>query len=137
MLRAWIGILVAVGVVLVALSSRTPTQGAGYFESFDGIDPSSPMVVYGDGLFAYDLQDRNNAPDMTDTVGEHTADCGAPPATHPLEGPKDHIYICRQHMMTSLGDSGYGATNDFVVGYSVADERPHLCSSHQDRTISC
>ncbi len=38
----------------------------------------------------------------------HSADCGPPPATHPITDYADAVYQCKDHLMTAINASGYG-----------------------------
>ncbi len=40
-------------------------------------------------------------------IAGHGADCSAPPATHTVSDPDNAVFICRNHMMTTL-DTGVG-----------------------------
>ncbi len=40
---------------------------------------------------------------------EHGADCAAPPATHTVTTTANSVFICRDHLMTTVADDGFGA----------------------------
>ncbi|HEV2140232.1 MAG TPA: hypothetical protein VGT01_03490 [Candidatus Dormibacteraeota bacterium] len=55
------------------------------------------------------------------TVAGHGADCSPPPATHVITTLADTVFICRNHIMTSVTDGGYGGdvlTPDHMVDFS-------------------
>lgn len=65
---------------------------------------------------------RGTGEDMQPTVVAHGADCGPPPATHVITTLADSVYICRNHVMTSVTDAGYGAdvlTPDHMVDFGT------------------
>jgi hypothetical protein len=51
----------------------------------------------------------------------HGADCGAPPAMHAISTYSDAVFVCKNHVMTSLNASSYGAiylTPDHMLDWS-------------------
>lgn len=59
----------------------------------------------------------------TDTMdAAHGIDCGAPPATHKIRNLTDGVFICNNHLMTAVGDEGYGEialTPDHMADWST------------------
>ena len=55
----------------------------------------------------------------------HGTDCAAPPATHSLGGDySSHVFQCRDHVMTAINASGYGAiylTPNQMVDFSTGE----------------
>jgi hypothetical protein len=39
---------------------------------------------------------------------DHGSDCGPPPAQHEISGWQDAVFICKDHVMTSILNGGYG-----------------------------
>jgi hypothetical protein len=131
-LNTWLLTGLAVTVVtLLLLAGKATTAEETFFASYDGDSPAAPRALYGDTTqFAIDLHDRNNAPEMTGDIGEHDPACGPPPATHTLVQAEDHVYVCSQHLMTAMGNPGYGAiyltasaTIDFSAGATISWEQ--------------
>ncbi len=113
-----IGILVAVGVVVwrsrPARQPRAPTTAS------PTTALTRPHQWWSTATASPPTTCTNNAPAMTDAVGKPGSACGAP-CDAPVDGPEDYIYVCRQHTMTSLGESGYGAiylTANALVDFS-------------------
>lgn len=78
-------------------------------ESFDGA-PASPtpwgsrswdVTVYSRDLETWDELESMHA--------MHGADCAGPPATHEISAYDDSVFQCRDHMMTAINASGFGA----------------------------
>ncbi len=80
----------------------------GYIETFDG-SPDSPQPWQPTN---WDVSVHSRDVDTWDALesmeARHGADCGAPPATHPISSYKDAVFQCRNHMMTAIKASGYG-----------------------------
>src|SRR5882672_3916124 len=52
---------------------------------------------------------------------QHGADCSAPPATHPVSSYNDAVFVCKNHVMTSISAGGYGViylTPDHMFDWS-------------------
>jgi hypothetical protein len=97
-------------VAQTALPALTlaPLPAGAFQQTFDG-EPSSPQPW--------------NPPDWDITVhtrgvssafdapmhAAHGSDCGAPPATHLVQDFSQAVFLCRDHMMTSLYATDYGA----------------------------
>ena len=113
-------IRISAGAVVLALIACAmlvnTTQGAGtsYTYTFDG-DPGSPVSMY--GMSDFDVQvhsrDAQNHPNtMTAVQGAHTDSCGAPGEQnqngHTVTTPEGSVYQCKNHLMTTIRDDGYG-----------------------------
>lgn len=110
------------------IQSSAPAQTPAFVETFDGapIEPqpfSSPhwdiqvheraMVGGGDQL------DVGEMPLMTNA--QHGTDCAPPNAVHTVATTADTVYRCRDHVMTAMKGSSYGAamlTPDHMVDFS-------------------
>lgn len=110
--------------VSAASISLSPSAGAGentFLETFS-VDPSSPQPFQSDH---WDVQVHSRAPgtwQQLETVqAEHGADCSGPPATHPNNSYEGSVYLCKNHLMTALNASDYGAiylTPDRMLDWS-------------------
>lgn len=115
-------LILAVVVSVVTLAGPVPDRviaQAGFLETFDGA-PAAPqpwqptswdVQTDGDGLFPMQAH--------------HSSSCGAPPATHPISQVTDTVFVCNDHIMTSM-NAGYGsvyltpnAMVDFASGEAV------------------
>lgn len=96
----------------------TPTA---FVEPFDGepaaAEPWNPdgwdVTVHSRGANTWSTLERMDA--------GHGPGCEAPPATHPVSAYEDMVFLCRNHMMTSLNASEYGliyVTPDHMVDFS-------------------
>ena len=112
---------------MVEPPSEPGSDGYALFETFDGM-PDQPSQDLLPGNFDFAVTHRTHPGDSVgpfDTfLGDHGNDCGGPPnptaafpsheitTSHDSNGtnPDEAFYICRDHMMTALGD---------VAGYSV------------------
>ncbi|MEZ5286856.1 MAG: hypothetical protein R2712_19015 [Vicinamibacterales bacterium] len=110
------------------LAQEGPVTWA-FEETFDGLNPASPSQSMLPRTFDYVVTHRTHpsTPDGVDAAGsygtflaDHGPDCGAPDAQHTVAGtthrsntaaPDPSFFICRDHMMSSMGD---------VEGYSVS-----------------
>jgi hypothetical protein len=52
---------------------------------------------------------RGTGDDMQPSIAQHGADCSPPPGVHLITTLADSVFICRNHVMTSITDRGYGA----------------------------
>ena len=128
------GALAAASVLLLAggLRGQVPVAWA-FEETFDGLAPSSPSQALLPRTFDYVVTHRTHpsTPDGSDPSGsygtfmaDHGPDCAPPDAQHQVAGtthrsngrhPDPSFFICRDHMMSSMGD---------VEGYSVSTFYP-------------
>lgn len=77
--------------------------------------------------FDVQVQDRNDWFTLEPVNAQHGSDCSAPPASHVNTTYEGSVYICKDHLMTSInGDSGYAVIYltpnqifDFSQGGSV------------------
>lgn len=74
--------------------------------------PTSPLPFAQDPEYAtFDVQlhQRDASANLTPMTAQHGSDCSGPPATHAIgTNAQDHVFICNNHVMTSLNESGYG-----------------------------
>jgi hypothetical protein len=88
-------------------------------ESFDG-QPTSPQPWnppnWDVTVHSRDVDTWNQLETMDAT---HGADCGAPPATHKMSTYEGAVFQCRDHMMTAINASGYGAV--YLTPNQLAD----------------
>jgi hypothetical protein len=66
---------------------------------------------------------------------DHGADCAAPPATHAINTWQQAVFVCHNHVMTAISDSGYGEValtpdrmadwsgGPVTIGWSVSTQR--------------
>ncbi len=85
--------------------------GETFLSTFDG-DPAAPQPFTSSATWdvTYHTRDRWARPgDIAGPIqAMHGSDCGAPPATHTISTYADGVFNCRNHIMTSLNDGGYG-----------------------------
>ena len=109
-----------VGLLGALLMSTIPgTTSTAFSFNWTGT-PSSPQSVVPTG---WDVQIHRRDPvdSMEAMDAGHGADCGAPPATHTITTLAQGVFICKNHLMTAIGDSGYGEialTPDHLVDWS-------------------
>lgn len=124
------GTAVTLAALVVAAAGLFLDNGSSgssqYFESFSGFDPGAPQDAYRHSTLAIDLQNRNDLA-MEQTNGDHGPSCSAPPDSHPINTDEAHVYYCRNHWMTAVGDAGYG------VIYATAS---HLVDLSGNATVS-
>jgi hypothetical protein len=87
---------------------------------------TAPVTWSGDGTSNWDVLTHKRGIDetMQPTVAQHGADCSPPPATHVITTLADSVFICKNHVMTSITDAGYGAdvlTPDHMVDFSAGE----------------
>jgi hypothetical protein len=54
-------------------------------------------------------RDRESWAQVDPMQAQHGPDCSPPPATHLVSSYEESVYLCRNHMMTAINGSGYGA----------------------------
>jgi hypothetical protein len=106
------------GILLVTTPVSGVTSSAFSF-NWTGT-PSSPLSVVPN---SWDVQVHKRAlgDTMDPMLAQHGADCSAPPATHPISTLAAGVFICKDHLMTAIGDEGYGEialTSDHMVDFS-------------------
>lgn len=78
-------------------------------ETFDG-DPTSPQAWNPtDWDITIHSPNRDTWYAMNEMPAAHGSDCAPPPATHTVSAYADAVFICKNHMMTAIKTSGYGA----------------------------
>jgi hypothetical protein len=108
--------------LLGALLLSTPISGetsSAFTFNWTGT-PASPQSTVPVG---WDTQIHKRAPgdSMEAMLAQHGTDCSAPPNMHPISQLADGVFICKNHLMTAIGDSGYGEialTSDHLVDFS-------------------
>jgi hypothetical protein len=76
---------------------------------FDG-DPPAPVPWHGAGWdVAFHSRDVETWHRLEPMDAAHGADCGPPPASHRITAYEDAVFICRDHVMTAINATGYGA----------------------------
>jgi hypothetical protein len=109
-------------VVADEIPAPTATQAfTGFLEAFDG-NPAHPQPWKPDNwdvtVHSRDLETWKMLEPME---AMHGSDCAAPPASHTISAYEDAVFLCRDHLMTSLLAEGYGAiylTPDQLVDFS-------------------
>jgi hypothetical protein len=97
-------------------------QATTLFQTFNGA-PSSPQPwTPTDWDVQVNVSDGYRGDGLTiDTMqAQHSAGCGAPPATHTITRIEDTVFMCNDHIMTSMS-AGYGAiylTPNALVDFS-------------------
>jgi len=73
--------------------------------------PGSPRAAY--WLEGWDVQVHSRDPQTWQQIDPghagHGPGCEAPPATHEISHYEDAVFLCRDHIMTTLNAEGYGA----------------------------
>ena len=115
-------LLTAAPVPATAAAVQATTAAPFTFNWAGGM--TAPVTWNGDGgAGTWDVlaHARGIGDTMQPTVVGHGVDCSPPPATHVATTLADSVYICRNHVMTSVTDRGYGAdvlTPDHMVDFS-------------------
>ncbi len=88
-------------------TTEPPSATVGFVENFDG---NTGLERFRTGVFHRD----EHLVGTTSWQGDHDLDCGAPGTTRTIDrnNPDDSFYLCRDHLMTSVGD-----TSGYSVGY--------------------
>ncbi len=78
-----------------------------YTNTFNYGSPAGPQSIVPPDL---DVQIHRRDPSdaMEPMDAGHGADCSAPPATHAISTLAQGVFSCKNHLMTAIGDSGYG-----------------------------
>jgi hypothetical protein len=111
-----------ISVVTDEIPAPTATQVlTGFVETFDG-NPAHPQPWKPDNwdvtVHSRDIGTWNMLEPME---AMHGNDCAAPPASHTISAYEDAVFLCRDHLMTSLVAEGYGViylTPDQLVDFS-------------------
>lgn len=126
-------VFVGGSTVLAGFSGDPPT------ETFDGA-PASPLA-WSDADWDVQVQSRDPATWFTldAAPAQHGADCSAPPASHTNTSYEGAVFICNNHVMTSLNAGGYGLIYltpnrifDFSQGGEIAFDLSTQVSSFRD-----
>src|SRR5258708_5195038 len=109
-------------ILLAALLIATPTTGESSSAfSFNWMGtPTAPQSVVPSG-WDVQIHKRDTGDSMEPMDAQHGVDCAAPPATHPINTLAQGMFMCKNHLMTSIGDSGYGEialTPDHMADWS-------------------
>ncbi|MGE3077129.1 MAG: hypothetical protein AB7N24_20565 [Dehalococcoidia bacterium] len=93
------------------VGAENPSQSGPFLATFDN-NPDSPVPVC--GAAGWDVIVHSRAPatwySLDPIDAQHGSDCAGPPATHHLDGSHAAAFFnCRNHVMTSINGSDYGA----------------------------
>lgn len=102
----------AAGAAVVLLAAIIAMQApAAPPSTFDG-DPPAPLNFTQLEQTEYDVQvhsrDTSTWFELEPVNAQHGSDCSAPPAAHMNTSYEGSVFLCRNHLMTSLNASGYG-----------------------------
>lgn len=110
LIPALLAFAVSVATLLPALA-----QTAGFVETFDGTPPAPLPYSSPNNWDIFSQGFDSNASALGRTIAQHGPNCQGPgwPYTatnsHLMTSSADTVFICSSHVMTSLGDTGYGA----------------------------
>jgi hypothetical protein len=120
LLVAVLGALLAVGSPLGAVQAAAgpPSFTANWP---GGEAPAAPVLFAGSRT--WDVSVHRSAPTeaMEPTLAQHGADCTGVPSTHLIDRLAEGVYVCGDHLMTSISDREHGQitlTPDQVVDLS-------------------
>jgi hypothetical protein len=108
-----------------AATVATASSAAAY--SFDWqANPAAPATWTGQGGWDVLVHKRGgqDGATMLPTVAQHGGDCAPTPATHVITKLDEGVYVCHQHVMTSIVDAGFGAivlTPDHMADFSSGE----------------
>lgn len=97
------------------IRTRADTSST-FLATFDNTS-TSPVPVGGIAgktvLPDWDIQVHSRNPDwaddsLTSMSAAHGSDCSSPPATHENHTYAGAVFICKNHIMTSIQEGGYG-----------------------------
>ena len=88
-------------------NALAPTAGKRYTNTLDYGAPATPLSVVPTTLDVQ-IHKRDVGNDMDPTTADHGADCSAPPATHSINTLAQGVFACKNHLMTTIVDAGYG-----------------------------
>lgn len=103
-----------------ATPAPTATPNPAFLATFDG-DPLGPTAFTPAGWdVAIHKRDAALTQAMPTMIAGHGLDCAAPPESHTM-GPvyADHVFQCRNHLMTALNAPDYGVI--YLVPPAMAD----------------
>jgi hypothetical protein len=128
---AALGLIFTLAIAAVALVTQTRQAQA----SSNAVGPwSDSLAEYGMPATPamwnpsnFDVQihtrDMQSGSGNDSHLADHGADCGAPPATHMVSGWQQAVFVCHNHVMTSIKSDGYGLitmTPDHLADWSDA-----------------
>ncbi len=93
-----------------------------YVQTFDG-DPANPRP-WNDPHWDVTVHSRSTSDTLSAMAAQHGSDCSAPMATHVVTTHADAVYQCRNHVMTAINGSEYGAiylTPNQMMDFSQGD----------------
>ena len=97
----------SVAASVVSTPTATPFPQT-FIETFDG-NPDHPQPWHPGNwdvtVHSRDIETWNTLEPMD---AMHGSDCAAPPASHPITSYEDAVFLCRDHLMTSILAEGYG-----------------------------
>jgi IPT/TIG domain len=111
---------VVLGGVSVSRSTTVAAAGQPYSFNFLGT-PTAPQSVV-PATWDVQIHKRDQGDYMESMNAQHGTNCGAPPATHAINTLAQGVFICNNHLMTAIGDSGYGEialTPDHMADWST------------------
>jgi hypothetical protein len=87
-----------------------PVSFTSFLESFTG-QPATPLPFVSANWHKADMSSWDNTwVTPTPSVAQHHGEtCAGPPATHIVSTYEQHAFLCRDHMMTALGNEEYAA----------------------------
>jgi hypothetical protein len=91
-------------------------------ETFEG-EPASPQR-WNPANWDVTIHTRGPTSSFDPMEAHHGADCGAPPTTHTIQHYEQAVFLCRNHLMTALNASDYGAiylTPNHLVDFSQGE----------------
>jgi hypothetical protein len=118
-------VLVASAFAIVEHPATPPATAAGegvhFVETFDGAPPSPTPWKPANWDVTVHSRDNDRWTSLDPMMAEHGPDCGPPPATHAHSSYEGAVFQCRDHMMTAINATGYGAvylTPDHMADFS-------------------
>lgn len=93
-----------------ALGAENPAAPGPFLATFDAAT-DAPLGVCGASEWDIVIHSRQASTwySLDPMMAQHGADCAGPPATHELHGEHTGaVFLCRDHLMTSLNASEYG-----------------------------
>jgi hypothetical protein len=114
--------LTTLAVLIVRDQAITVGAGTGYTFNWSGAPTAPQSVVPATWDVQIHQRDEAMSGDTTFPMqAQHGADCGAPPATHPISTLSQSVFICKDHLMTAINGVDYGEialTSDHMADWS-------------------
>lgn len=107
-----LGAMLSVTLGLLSAGPAQPVLGDNGAWSFNwaGQAPAAPTPWHPTNWsVAVHSRDISTLDRLEPMAAQHGADCGPPPATHTITNYQDAVFLCKEHMMTAINASGYGA----------------------------